>query len=104
MRKRVAALSAALLTATTLIATATPAHATPTDCRGGTRDHVGLSGVAWYICTGGTGGYRFSYRQKHPHPEIDYWYFRQTDCVPVPQWLEFSYTWGQKEVIDVVFC
>ncbi|PZG44764.1 hypothetical protein C1I98_16580 [Spongiactinospora gelatinilytica] len=105
IRTRVAALSATLLTAATLIATATPAHAAPANCTGGTKDHAGTSGTAWYICTGGDGGYAFKYRVKHPNPQADTWlYGYQTACVPVPQWLEFRYTWGQREVTGVAFC
>ncbi|PZG44765.1 hypothetical protein C1I98_16585 [Spongiactinospora gelatinilytica] len=105
MRKRIAAVSATLLTAATLIATATPAQAAPSNCRSGKSDVQGASGTFWYICTAGDGGYYFKYRVKHPNPQVDMWmYGYQTECAPVLTWLEFRYTIGQREITEIAYC
>ncbi|WP_147267813.1 hypothetical protein [Spongiactinospora rosea] len=106
MRKRIAALSAALLAATTLVVTATPAQAAPSNCRSGKEHHGGgPSGTFWYICLSGDGGYYFKYRVKHPNPQVDEWrYGYQTECAPVLTWLEFYYTIGQREITEIAYC
>ncbi|PZG30993.1 hypothetical protein C1I98_30600 [Spongiactinospora gelatinilytica] len=105
IRKRIAALSATLLAIAALFVTATPAYAAPTDCRTGKDHQTENSGIIRHICTGGDGGYLFTYRVKHPDPRRNEWlYGYQTSCVPVPQWLEFHYVLGAREITGVVYC
>ncbi|MEV4094336.1 hypothetical protein [Streptosporangium saharense] len=106
--KHAAALAASLFAATALFTTtifAAPAQAQPTGCSGGTSNPTGTGGTAWYYCSGGDGQYAFSYRVKHPNPQVDAWlYGYRTECVSPGQLLQFGYTWGQREVVAAVFC